>query len=150
MKLEDTDITRRRFLLDSSKFIMGINICIISLSGCASTKTYHGIMKNGNISVDTRMFPELSEQAGGILIYAEGFPDPILLINVDGSEFKAISAVCTHQGCTLRLSKNFLRCPCHGSTFGIQGNLVRGPAESSLKIFETNIVDGVVQITVNK
>ena len=48
--------------------------------------------------------------------------------------FRAFSAVCTHQGCTLdEVAEGVISCPCHGSRFDIaDGAVVRGPADQPL------------------
>jgi Rieske Fe-S protein len=50
-------------------------------------------------------------------------------------EFKAFSAVCTHEGCLItRVQGTTLQCTCHGSTFSTtDGSVVRGPASRSLE-----------------
>ena len=47
-------------------------------------------------------------------------------------EFKAFSATCTHQGCTLAsVSGGTINCGCHGSRFSIKdGSNVAGPSGS--------------------
>jgi nitrite reductase/ring-hydroxylating ferredoxin subunit len=49
-------------------------------------------------------------------------------------EFKAFSAVCTHQQCLVgEVSDGTIICPCHGSRFSIEdGSVVDGPAPSPL------------------
>jgi nitrite reductase/ring-hydroxylating ferredoxin subunit len=44
-------------------------------------------------------------------------------------EFKAFTAVCTHQGCTVsKIEDGQIVCPCHGSRFSIQdGSNTAGP-----------------------
>ena len=46
--------------------------------------------------------------------------------------FKAFSAICTHQGCTVSTVENgTINCPCHGSEFAIaDGSVVAGPRRS--------------------
>ena len=43
----------------------------------------------------------------------------------DAGTIRALSAVCTHMGCTLRWRQGWqdLRCPCHGASFDLQGRL---------------------------
>ncbi|MEU8251897.1 Rieske 2Fe-2S domain-containing protein [Nonomuraea sp. NPDC048916] len=49
-------------------------------------------------------------------------------------EFRAFSAVCTHQGCTVAtVSNGTINCPCHGSKFDIaDGSVAGGPAGDPL------------------
>ncbi len=49
-------------------------------------------------------------------------------------EFKAFSAVCTHQGCVVESSsEGEIPCPCHASRFSLDdGSPVSGPATAPL------------------
>ncbi|MEU0037295.1 MULTISPECIES: Rieske (2Fe-2S) protein [unclassified Streptomyces] len=49
-------------------------------------------------------------------------------------EFKAFSAICTHQGCTVSTVANgTIDCPCHGSKYRItDASVVAGPAPRPL------------------
>ena len=67
--------------------------------------------------------------------YPEGptfFPDQRLFLFRKGNTFRAISAVCTHLGCTVDLARQGFHCPCHGSVFDKTGTVVSGPAPSPL------------------
>ncbi len=44
----------------------------------------------------------------------------------------ALSAICTHLGCTPRLEGKQFVCPCHGSRFDLGGKVLAGPAKRSL------------------
>ncbi len=56
-----------------------------------------------------------------------------LLVSVSG-QWKAFSAVCTHQPCTVQYSSGpSIRCPCHGATFSTSnGSVLGGPAPRPL------------------
>ena len=58
-------------------------------------------------------------------------------------DFKAFSAVCTHQGCAVKSSTDGnIPCPCHGSTFSLEdGSVITGPATTGLEAVEI-AVDG--------
>jgi nitrite reductase/ring-hydroxylating ferredoxin subunit len=50
--------------------------------------------------------------------------------------FVALTAVCTHEGCTITGYDNqTYTCPCHGSQYNTNGGVVRGPAPQSLRQF---------------
>jgi cytochrome b6-f complex iron-sulfur subunit len=60
--------------------------------------------------------------------------DGVFLVAVEG-KLTALSARCTHLGCTLNydsISGQF-RCPCHGSRFDRTGRRIAGPARKPLR-----------------
>jgi len=93
-------------------------------------------------------------------------PDQRLFIFREGAVFHAISAVCTHLGCTvraealsnpetrtvegksLRLTHRFL-CPCHGSRYTGDGGNVSGPAPRPLAWYHLSIATDDGQLVVD-
>ncbi|MFG1710233.1 Rieske 2Fe-2S domain-containing protein [Nonomuraea sp. M3C6] len=82
-------------------------------------------------------------QAGGALAKTADIPvgggavfkdQKIVVTQPTSGEFKAFSAVCTHQGCTVgSVSSGTINCPCHGSKFNIaDGAVADGPADKPL------------------
>ncbi len=59
----------------------------------------------------------------------------VVVTQPKAGEFKAFTAVCTHQGCTVADVKGgTINCPCHGSKFSAaDGSVVNGPAARPLK-----------------
>jgi Rieske Fe-S protein len=64
-------------------------------------------------------------------------------------DFKAFSAVCTHQGCVVKEVKdNEIICPCHGSHFSAEdGAPVAGPAKSALEAKQAKVSGGEITVT---
>ncbi len=54
----------------------------------------------------------------------------------DGEGIYAISATCTHLGCTVARAAHGFECPCHGSKFGANGKVQAGPAPRALPWLE--------------
>ncbi|WOD41464.1 ubiquinol-cytochrome c reductase iron-sulfur subunit [Nodosilinea sp. E11] len=53
----------------------------------------------------------------------------------------AVSAVCTHSGCTVPWdnAQGLFACPCHGGRFNPDGSVVSGPPQRPLTRFEATI-----------
>ncbi|MFF8728364.1 Rieske (2Fe-2S) protein [Streptomyces sp. NPDC015171] len=68
---------------------------------------------------------------GGGTIFEE---QKIVVTQPKKGDFKAFSAVCTHQGCTVsKVADGTIDCPCHGSRFHINdGSVAHGPATRPL------------------
>ena len=93
-------------------------------------------------------------------------PDLRLLVFREGNVFHAISAICTHLGCTvraealprpemkdvegamLRLTHRYM-CPCHGSEYSGEGANVSGPAPQPLAWFDLSIAPDDGQLVVD-
>jgi Rieske Fe-S protein len=68
---------------------------------------------------------------GGGKIFAS---DEIVVTQPTAGEFKAFSAVCTHQGCLVsKIASGRIDCSCHGSEYSIKdGSVEAGPAPKPL------------------
>jgi Rieske Fe-S protein len=69
--------------------------------------------------------------SGGGTVFAD---QKVVVTQPTAGEFKAFSAVCTHQGCIVKdVSGGTINCPCHGSKFKIaDGSVANGPATQPL------------------
>jgi Rieske Fe-S protein len=60
---------------------------------------------------------------------------PVAVFKTADGEVRAVSAVCTHLGCTVGFNPTDRTwdCPCHGSRYDLEGHVIRGPAASDLE-----------------
>lgn len=65
----------------------------------------------------------------------------------DRDGIAAISLVCTHLGCTIRVTDSGFDCPCHGSQYDTDGNVTGGPAPRPLDWYQVALTpDGELEV----
>jgi cytochrome b6-f complex iron-sulfur subunit len=86
------------------------------------------------------------DQAGSV-----NFKEGVYLIREPNDLF-ALSAQCTHLGCTLNydaVSRRFA-CPCHGSVFALSGKRIAGPARKDLRrVSLTETAGGDIEVVLD-
>ena len=76
--------------------------------------------------------------------------EPVLIGRDDGGLF-AISAICTHLGCTVLEGDEGLACPCHGSRFSADGANLSGPAPRPLPHLALTLNDeGLIEVDLSQ
>ena len=75
------------------------------------------------------------------------FPDlKVVITQPTAGEYKAFSATCTHQACSVEsVANNTITCPCHGSQFdAATGEVKQGPATRPLEAKSVSVgADGI-------
>lgn len=102
------------------------------LNGCVSMVTHPVPVSGGRVRLALASYPDLAKPDGAIKIQPAAAPDPVYVLSTGTGEYRAVSPICTHRGCTVDVQGARLVCPCHGSTYDREGTVLRGPAERSL------------------
>ncbi len=69
--------------------------------------------------------------------------DKVLILNKDG-EYHAMSAICTHLGCTVQWKpdEELVWCACHNARYDIDGKIISGPQPRALAPYNLSVQDG--------
>jgi cytochrome b6-f complex iron-sulfur subunit len=71
-----------------------------------------------------------------------------LVFRASQSSFNVLTAVCTHEGCTVELFNGQLFvCPCHNSKYTTSGAVANGPAARALTTFPSTFAGDVLTFT---
>jgi cytochrome b6-f complex iron-sulfur subunit len=107
------------------------------------------LFPNRHFGAAGREFTEATGQA----VSADSIPEgsnrlgmlggkPVIVLRHHG-QFTALSAVCTHLGCTVAFnaSANVFQCPCHGGKYDRDGNVIAGPPPLPLERLKIKVED---------
>jgi len=74
---------------------------------------------------------------------------PAVLVRLPNGNYEALSAKCTHLGCTVsfKQAEDIFYCNCHGSEFNIDGKVLKGPAALPLAQYAVSISGNDIYVT---
>ena len=83
--------------------------------------------------------PELVEKGFKIVRFGA---DPVIVVKVSDTEFRAFSATCTHLDCIVefRKSKQVMWCNCHNGVYDLNGRNIAGPPPRPLTPYRVHLV----------
>ena len=145
--MEPRETSRRDFLC------MTMTAAAAACTGCALTgsRTPDLVAEpdKGALRLSKAESSDLLKREGSLLVAAKGSDCKILVVHLADGRLFAVSAICTHRGCTVRYKSEtgHVVCPCHGSRFGLDGSILRGPAKSPLAHYEVRTENGQVVVT---
>jgi Rieske Fe-S protein len=102
----------------------------------------------GMIRLSEEQSSTLLQSEGSLLVQPENVAGKILVVHRDDGSLHALGATCTHAGCDVQYDQKLghIRCPCHGSEFGLDGQNIKGPAKKPLKAYKVAARSGRVVI----
>jgi cytochrome b6-f complex iron-sulfur subunit len=98
----------------------------------------------GKITIDLTdtKYASLNNTGGFMVVQS------VIIANIGGGTFVALSGICTHQGCEIAYNSaaNNFPCPCHGSLFSSTGSVLNGPATEALKSYTISKTGNIITI----
>jgi cytochrome b6-f complex iron-sulfur subunit len=90
---------------------------------------------------------DLANPGGAMLVDIAS--DTVIVIRTSATEVIALSAICTHAGCSMDFdaARERLTCPCHGSEFDETGAVTKGPARVPLKVYTATLANEMITVS---
>jgi Rieske Fe-S protein len=147
------ETTRRTVLLAT-----GATGAVALVAACGGGGGDNGSTSTGSPTGQDTTARETTAPAGQELASTDEIPvgggkifkdEQVVVTQPEQGRFKAFSAICTHQRCTVgSVSDGTINCPCHGSRFRIaDGSVARGPATSPLPAEQITVDGNSVRLT---
>ncbi|GGK84353.1 iron-sulfur protein [Sphaerisporangium melleum] len=140
--MSEMDTTRRAVMLGAGG--AGLAVALTACGGYGTSATTSGGDSAGEPAASSDPGGKDAGSGAGGLAKTSDIPtgggkifkdEKIVITQPSDGQFKAFSALCTHQGCPVgSVSGGTINCPCHGSKFKISdGSVVDGPASRPLE-----------------
>ena len=148
--------TRRDFCVQTCRAVSLIAVGA-ALPGCGSPTspsgtsapllaTINGGVASGTVTATIDATSPLASVGSAALVQSSA--GNFLVSRTAQDAFTALTAICTHEGCTVdRFASPVFVCPCHGSQYNTGGAVVMGPATRALRQFTTRFANNVLTIT---
>jgi cytochrome b6-f complex iron-sulfur subunit len=133
----------RRDFFKSACALCGLALIPAALVESCTKQTYSG-PSNVSFTLDlTQSANAALNTVGGYLV-----TNGVIVIRSSGSTFDALSATCTHQGCTVgyNSSAQEVVCPCHGGTYNLSGKVLGGPPPSPLTSYTATLSGNILTV----
>lgn len=117
--------------------IVGLGVGVPLLSACGSDND-DDAGSSGGSTTSGKVGKKSEVPVGSGKIFAS---EKVVVTQPTKGDFKAFSAVCTHQGCVVaKIEAKDIECTCHGSKFSIEdGSVVTGPATKPLAALKVSV-----------
>ncbi|MFC5184582.1 Rieske (2Fe-2S) protein [Actinomadura harenae] len=140
------DLGRRGLLLGAGiAGVAGLAAACGGGGGGGGSSSGGGSPQGGGAGGGTSLGNASDIPVGGGKIFTDA---KVVVTQPSQGEFKAFSAVCTHQGCTVgSVSGGLIHCPCHGSEYRItDGSVAQPPAPAPLPPKKITVSGGEITL----
>jgi len=116
----------------SDRIVGRENPYALAFDSTRKAKTTGGDSSGGG---ENEKLPSLKDVRPGEGMVVEHAGEKLAVYREDDGVAHAVSAVCTHMGCTVawNTAEKSWDCPCHGSRFDIDGAVIQAPATKDLE-----------------
>lgn len=96
------------------------------------------VVELGGDEVVAAKLADLKSNTGKIFRF--GSRPGLLIMNTDGT-YRALSATCTHLGCTVQYRPDLREvwCACHNGLYDLNGRNISGPPPRPLEVFDVHL-----------
>jgi len=147
--------TRRAFCVQAASFV-ALGALLEACGGGSPTAPSGSVpslpvvsatASGGAVTIPISQSSPLGSVGGAALVQTSQGNFLVARTSQDG--FTALTALCTHQACTVSgFTNQEYVCPCHGSRFNLTGAVLSGPAPRALRSFATQFANGVLTISI--
>lgn len=133
----------RRDFLKNTIAVCGLGLIPVGVIESCSKQSFTG-PKDVDLTLDLNNAANASLNTIGGSVIVKG----VIVIRQNAATVVALSATCTHQGCTVgyNTGNTTLVCPCHGGVYNISGAVVSGPPPSALTKYTATLSGNIVTV----
>jgi Rieske Fe-S protein len=112
---------------------------VASPAGRTATRRWRAVMPAADVGTGAPVQAVIAERT------ADGWyqtrRQSVVYVDREGDAVRALSATCSHLGCTVRWdgAGGQFRCPCHGGTYDRSGAVIAGPPPRPLERLNARI-----------
>ncbi|MDM7854907.1 QcrA and Rieske domain-containing protein [Cellulomonas alba] len=126
---------------------VGLGAAVVGvLAACGSGSSGGGAGGGGQAKAgaDGSLAQVSAVPVGGAVSAKDANGKPIIIAQPEAGTIVAMTAICTHMGCTVVPDGKQLKCPCHSSTYSLTGQNQSGPAPRPLAPVDVHVSNGEV------
>jgi len=107
-----------------------------------------GACPTNELCLDVTKAPNTALANTGGFVIVTATVGKLVVVRTSATAAAALSAICTHQGCTVTYQSSTMKlfCPCHGAQFTLTGAVAAAPATQPLKTYTATVAGTIVTV----